>query len=199
MTIFANLKYFGKEQASNLDVERVHQRHVKRFTSINLTIVAHAFDFMANLNINCLMSREDVNRTSGTHTSLPTSFLGLQNATLITSKCLLKFSFASNYSQYCGYTTPKLSMTSWIGNLPCNSITRLSTTLTTQITTTSMQIRLPPFQIPNKQNVKKFKVRVKFKLSHSTSTRMMVVAYTSLVTCETTLVYKSRWVAQMCC
>jgi hypothetical protein len=28
---------------------------------------------------------------------------------------------------------------------------------------------------------------------------MMVVAYTSLVTCETTLVYKSRWVAQMCC
>jgi hypothetical protein len=27
---------------------------------------------------------------------------------------------------------------------------------------------------------------------------MMVVAYNSLVTCETTLVYKSKWVAQTC-
>jgi hypothetical protein len=144
------------------------------------------------------MSREDVNRTSRTHASLPTNFLGLQNATLITSKCLLKFSFASDYSQHCGYTTPKLSMTSWIGNLPCNYITRQLADTTTQITTTSMQIRLPLFQIPNKQNEKKFKVKVKVKLSHSTSTRMMVIAYTFLVTCETTLVYKSRWVAQMC-
>ncbi len=164
------------------------------FTSISLTIVAHAFDFMLNLNINCSMLRDDDNRNSRTHTSLSTSFLGFQNATLITSKCLLKFSFASDYIQYYGYTTSKLSMTSWIRNLPYNFIARQSTTLTTQITTTSMQIRLPPFQIPNKQNEKKFKVKVNVnvKLSHSTSTRMMVVTYTSLVTSKTTLVCKSK-------
>jgi hypothetical protein len=57
------------------------------------------------------MLKEDVDRTSRTHTSLPASFLGLQNATLITSKCLLKFSSTSNYNRYYGYTTPKLSMT----------------------------------------------------------------------------------------
>jgi len=66
MTIFANLKYFEKEQASNLYAEKVCQRHVKEFTSINLTIVAHAFDFMASLNIDYSMSREDADRTSGT-------------------------------------------------------------------------------------------------------------------------------------
>jgi hypothetical protein len=38
--------------------------------------------------------------------------LGLQNATLITSKCLLKFSSTLDYNQYYGYTTPKLYMTS---------------------------------------------------------------------------------------
>jgi hypothetical protein len=130
------------------------------FTSISLTIVAHAFDFMLNLNINCSMLRDDDNRNSRTHTSLSTSFLGFQNATLITSKCLLKFSFASDYIQYYGYTTSKLSMTSWIRNLPYNFIARQSTTLTTQITTTSMQIRLPPFQIPNKQNEKNLRLRL---------------------------------------
>jgi hypothetical protein len=65
-------------------------------------------------------------------------------------------------------------------------------TPTTQITTTLIQIIFPLFQIPNKQNEKKFKVKAKVKLSHSTSTHMMVVAYNSLVTCETTLVYKSK-------
>jgi hypothetical protein len=112
MTIFANLKYFGKEQASYLDAKKRGQRQVKEFTSIGLTIVAHAFDFMANLNIDYSMSKEDVDRTLGTHTSLLASFLGLQNAILITSKRLLNLSFASDYSQYCGYTTPELSMTS---------------------------------------------------------------------------------------
>jgi len=58
------------------------------------------------------MLKENVDNISRTHTSLLASFLGLQNATLITSKCLLKLSFALDYSQYCGYTTPKLSMTS---------------------------------------------------------------------------------------
>jgi len=65
MTIFANLKYFEKEQASNLYAGKVCQRRVKGFTSINLTIVAHAFDFMAK-NIDYSMSREDADRTSGT-------------------------------------------------------------------------------------------------------------------------------------
>jgi hypothetical protein len=92
MAIFVNLKYFGKEQANNLDVEKVCQKCIKIFTSISLTIVAHAFDFIANLNIDYSMSREDADKTSGTHTSLPTSYLGLQNAILITSKCLLKLS-----------------------------------------------------------------------------------------------------------
>jgi len=50
--------------------------------------------------------------------------------------------------------------------------------------------KIPPFQILNKQNAKKIKVTV--KLAHSASTRMMVVAYTSLVTYETTLIYKSK-------
>jgi hypothetical protein len=49
----ANLKYFGKEQANIIDVQRVHQQQIKRFTSSGLTMVVHAFDFMANLNIDC--------------------------------------------------------------------------------------------------------------------------------------------------
>jgi hypothetical protein len=112
MAIFANFKYYGKEQANNLDTEKVCQRRVKGFTSIGLTIAAHAFDFMATLNKDYSMSKEDVDKTLGTYTSLPASFLGLQNAILTTSKCLLKLSFASDNSQYCGYTTPELPMTS---------------------------------------------------------------------------------------
>jgi hypothetical protein len=59
---------------------------------------------------------------------------------------LLKLSSALDYSQYCGYTTPKLSMTPWVGNLPCNFVARQSTAFTTN---TSMQIKLPTskFQI----------------------------------------------------
>ncbi len=112
MAIFANLKYFGKKQTSNLDAEKMRQRRIKIFMSINLAIVARAFDIMVNLTIDSLTSKEDVDRTSRTHTSLSASFLGLQNATLITSKCLLKFSSSLDCSQYYGYTTPKLSMTS---------------------------------------------------------------------------------------
>jgi len=112
MAVFANLKYSGKEQANNLDAKKVHQRRIKGFTSNGLTIAANAFDFMASLNIDYSMSKEDVDRTSGTHTSLPASILGLQNAVLVRSRCLLKLSFASDYSQYCGYTTPELSRTS---------------------------------------------------------------------------------------
>jgi hypothetical protein len=54
MVISVNLKYIGKEQVSILDVEKVHQRHVNgSFTSSALTKAAHAFDFIANLNIDC--------------------------------------------------------------------------------------------------------------------------------------------------
>ncbi len=112
MAIFANLKYFGKEQTSNLDAKKMRQRCIKRFMSISLAIVTCAFDIMVKLNIDCSMLKEDVDRTSRTQTSLLASFLGLQNATLITSKCLLKFSSTLDYNQYYGYTTPKLYMTS---------------------------------------------------------------------------------------
>jgi len=76
MAMFANLKYSREEQASNLDAEKVCQRHIKGFTSIGLTIATHAFDFMANLIIDYSRSKEDADRTSGTHTSLLASFLG---------------------------------------------------------------------------------------------------------------------------
>jgi hypothetical protein len=55
-------------------LKRMHQRCFKRFASIGLAIAAHAFDFMANLNINSLMSRKDANKTSKTHTSLLANF-----------------------------------------------------------------------------------------------------------------------------
>jgi superfamily II RNA helicase len=53
MAMLTNLKYYEKEQVSILDVERVHQRCVSGFTSSGSTMVAHAFDFMANLNRDC--------------------------------------------------------------------------------------------------------------------------------------------------
>jgi len=75
MAIFANLKYSRKEQANNLDVEKVRQRRIKGFTSINSTIAAHAFDFVVSLNINYSTSREDAaDRTLRTHTSTSQSF-----------------------------------------------------------------------------------------------------------------------------
>jgi hypothetical protein len=50
--------------------------------------------------------------------------------------------------------------------------------------------QIPPFQIPNKQNEKKKKVRVTVKFAHFAFTYIMAVAYTSLVTYKTTLVYQ---------
>jgi hypothetical protein len=43
----------------------MHQ--IKGFISITLAIAAHAFDFMASLNINCSMSKENANKTSRHH------------------------------------------------------------------------------------------------------------------------------------
>jgi len=53
MAISTNWKYYGNEEVNILDVERICQRCVSGFTSSNLIMVAHAFDFMANLNTNC--------------------------------------------------------------------------------------------------------------------------------------------------
>ncbi len=51
MAIWTNLKYFEKEHASTLDVKRVHYKHIKGFKSSYLAMATHAFDFMANLNM----------------------------------------------------------------------------------------------------------------------------------------------------
>ncbi len=53
MAILANLKYSEKKQISIMDVQRVYQICVSGFTSSGLTMVAHAFYFMANLNRDC--------------------------------------------------------------------------------------------------------------------------------------------------
>ncbi len=74
------------------------QNYVQGFTSSNLTMVAQAFDFMANLNIDYCMSKDATNRTSGTQVSLSTSFLRWQKIALITSKCFLKLSIALDYN-----------------------------------------------------------------------------------------------------
>jgi hypothetical protein len=76
MAIFANVKYFGNEQTSKLDVDKMCQRHIKRFMLISFTIAARAFDIMVSLNIDCSTSKEDVDRTSRTHTSLRLAFWG---------------------------------------------------------------------------------------------------------------------------
>jgi hypothetical protein len=55
-----------KRTNSYLDAENMCQRCVKTFMSISLAIVTHAFDIMVNLNINCSMLKEDVDRTSKT-------------------------------------------------------------------------------------------------------------------------------------
>lgn len=117
LIISTHLKYFRKEHACILNVERIHYRCVKGFTSSNLAMVAYAFDFMTNLNIYCWMSREAIDRASSTQTPLLPNLLGWEKVVLIISKYLWKHFFASNYNQYCGYTTPKSSMTPWVRKL----------------------------------------------------------------------------------
>jgi hypothetical protein len=112
MLIFANLKYFGKEEERTLDVKRVHQMQKIRFTLIGLAMASTAFDFIDNLNIDCSMSNATTKSTLGTHISKLPTFLGWKYASLITYKCLTKLAFASSYIQYCGYTTPMLSIIS---------------------------------------------------------------------------------------
>ncbi len=69
-----------------MDVEKVRQRCVNGFTLNGLTMATHAFDFMVFFNKYCWMSREAIDNTSSTHTSLLPNFLGWQKTTLITSK-----------------------------------------------------------------------------------------------------------------
>jgi len=123
-------KYLGNAQARTPDVERVHQSHLKGFTSNSLAMATQAFDFMASLNMDCWMSKDVVNRTLGTQVPLSSNFLGWQKVALITSKWFLKLFSTLNYNQYCGYITLKLSMIPWVGNLPYNFVTRKWATLT---------------------------------------------------------------------
>jgi hypothetical protein len=117
-----------------LDVEKIRKRRVSGFTSSNLTMVAHAFDFMVNLNTNCWMSREAIDNISGTYTSLLPNFLGVAEGNLnITFKYLLKLFSTSDYSQYCWYIIAKLSMMPWARNLIYNSSTRHLAIATTHI------------------------------------------------------------------
>jgi hypothetical protein len=80
------------------------------------------------LNIDCSVSNATTKSILGTHRSKLPTFLGWKYVYLITHKCLEKLVSTSNYSQYCGYTTPMLSIIPWIGNLPSRSFTRQSTT-----------------------------------------------------------------------
>jgi hypothetical protein len=63
----------------------------------------------------------------------------------------------------------------------------------------SMQITLPPSKFQIDKMKKKIKVKVRVKPTHFASTRMMATTYTFMVTYETSLVCKSRWIAHMCC
>lgn len=47
------LEVLSKRTREYFGCERVHQRHIKGFTLNDLTMLVHAFDLMANLNINC--------------------------------------------------------------------------------------------------------------------------------------------------
>ncbi len=108
---------------------------IKGFTSNGLAMATYAFDFMPNLNINYWMSREVVERTSSTHASLLPNFLGDKKVAVIISKCLQILFSTSHCNQYCGYTTPKLSLTLWTRNLAWNFATRQSTTPKTSTST----------------------------------------------------------------
>jgi hypothetical protein len=95
MPIFTNLKHSKKKRKSFCWLDS-GQNHVRRFKFMALTMTSKTLDFMPiNLNMDCLVSKKDAQSTSSTQTSVPT-FLGWQKATLITSKWLLKHSFASN-------------------------------------------------------------------------------------------------------
>jgi len=108
---------------------KVHQRiHIKWFSH------GHAFIFMANLNIDCWIFMEAIEKTLGTHASMLFNYLEVAKGCFITFKCLQKLYSTLDCNQYCGYTTPKLSIMPWVGHLPCNfNVTRQSITLTTHI------------------------------------------------------------------
>jgi hypothetical protein len=53
MAIFANLKYFRKEQEIILLAKRMHKSCVSGFKFASLATVSKALDFMANINVDC--------------------------------------------------------------------------------------------------------------------------------------------------
>jgi hypothetical protein len=135
---------------------------------------------------------EVIESTSSTHTlELPT-FLGWQYASLVMLKYLAKFTFWSSCNEYCGYTTPRSSMTSWTRNFPYNS-------LTSQLTT--LAIYKNPHQIPKSKaqiykNLLKFDTHMKMQnklqkykklgwtklYTQSTLIHVMDVTHTHLIT-----------------
>jgi hypothetical protein len=153
----------------------IGKKHVKRFTSSGLAMVAHAFDFMANINIDYWTSWKVANITLDIHTLLLFIFLGCQKTMLITSKCLLKLYFESNSNQYFGYTTLKLSMMPWGWNFLWNFARMQSIAPTTHIIFwfDSMQNKMDKIQI-NKVNTRCLGCMV--KLAQCASTCIMVVA-----------------------
>jgi hypothetical protein len=46
MTILTNMKYFGKKHVNILDVERMHQRCIKGFTSSGLAMDMHLISWL---------------------------------------------------------------------------------------------------------------------------------------------------------
>jgi hypothetical protein len=50
---FYQLEVLSKRTREYFGCERVHQRRIKGFTLKDLTLLVHAFDLVANLNINC--------------------------------------------------------------------------------------------------------------------------------------------------
>ncbi len=96
MAIYANLKYFGREQERTMDVERMRQKQKIRFSLVSLAMASTTFDFIDNLTKDYSMSSEAIESISRTHTSKLPTFIGWQYVSLITHICLAKFFFCIN-------------------------------------------------------------------------------------------------------
>ncbi len=102
---------------------------------------------------------EIIESTSSAHTLALPTFFRWQYASVIMLKYLAKLTFRSSCNEYCEYTTPRLSMTSWTRSFPYNSLTSQLTTLT---------IYKNPHQIPKSKaqiykNLLKFEIHMKMQ------------------------------------
>jgi hypothetical protein len=107
-------------------------------------------------------------------------------------KYLAKLTFRSSCNEYCGYTTPRLSMTSWTRNFPYNFLTSPLTTLATY----KNPNQNPKSKAQIYKNLLKFDTNMKmqYKLQNykklgwtklytqSTYIHVMDATYTSLIT-----------------